>query len=70
MEQVKIFGSHDVPNPPVRIMEDDINAWLTKNEGKVEIVRVVQSSAGLGFLATIITIFYTLNETKPVKGPS
>ena len=48
-EQVKIF-SHAINNWLDRKnSEDEINQWLKENDGKVEIVRVLQSSTGTQF---------------------
>ena len=57
MEQVVIIADHP------RECQNKINEWLTTNAGKVEITRILQSSATIGASGGMsailhLTIFY------------
>ena len=53
VEQVVVF---QITNDPV-VLQNEVNAWLRQNNGKVEIVRVLQSQSGNHHVITI-SIFY------------
>lgn len=54
VEQVVVFQQTNNPD----VLQNEVNAWLRQNHGKVEIVRVLQSQSGrLNYYVTI-TIFY------------
>ena len=55
MERVRIFCHKSEDQT-----QEEINTWLTENDGKIKITRIFQSSAGTRHSAyTTITIFYT-----------
>ena len=54
MEQVAIFyGESNEAG-----LQKSVNAWLSQNNGKVEIVRILQSQSGRLDRYTTISIFY------------
>lgn len=54
VEQVVVFQHENEP----KVLQDQVNAWLRQNHGKVEIVHVLQTQSGrLNYYVTV-TIFY------------
>jgi hypothetical protein len=67
-EHVKIFrtfcGVQSWDTLPYRTAENDVNEWLDKMHPSIDIVRVLQSDSGSGF---VITIFYKSRTSETLR---
>lgn len=63
MQQVKIFAGYKDEHK----LQEVINDWFIENDGKVKVIRILQSQSGDVDYQITISIFYYTSEVKNIS---